>query len=96
MDYSMTGFSILHNLLGFAQFVYVELVMLSNCLILCNHLFLFPSIFPSIPCDSAGKEFACNAEDLASIPGLGRAPEKRKVYRLQYFGLENSIDCIVH
>ena len=27
---------------------------------------------------SNGKEAACNAEDLGSIPGLGRSPEKGK------------------
>ena len=37
-----------------------------------------------------------NAGDLVSIPGLGRSPGEGKGYPLQYFGLENSIDCIVH
>ena len=32
------------------------------------------------PCGSAGKEFACNARDLGSIPGLGRSPGKEKGY----------------
>ena len=31
-----------------------------------------------------------------SIPGLGRSPGEGKGYPLQYSGLENSIDCIVH
>ena len=31
-----------------------------------------------------------------SIPGLGRFPGEGKVYPLQYSGLENSMDCIVH
>ena len=48
------------------------------------------------PCGSAGKESACNAGDLGSIPGLGRYPGKGKGYPLQYSGLENSMDCIVH
>ena len=30
------------------------------------------------PGGSAGKESACNAEDLGSIPGLGRVPWRRK------------------
>ena len=47
------------------------------------------------PCGSAGKESACNAGDLGSIPGLGRSPGKGKGYPLQYSGLENSMDCIV-
>ena len=45
---------------------------------------------------SAGKESTCNAGDLRSIPGLGRSPREGKVYTLQYSGLENSMDCIVH
>ena len=48
------------------------------------------------PCGSVGKESACNARDLGSIPGLGRSPGEGKGYPLQYSGLENSIDCIVH
>ena len=48
------------------------------------------------PCDSGGKEFACNLGDLGSIPELGRAPGEEKDYPLQYSGLENSMDCIVH
>ena len=34
--------------------------------------------------------------DLGSTPGLGRSPGEGKVYPLQYSGLENSMDCIVH
>ena len=45
---------------------------------------------------SAGKESACNAGDLGSIPGLGRSPGEEKGYQLQYSGLENSMDFIVH
>ena len=48
------------------------------------------------PCDSAGKESACNAGDLGSIPGLGRSPGEKKGYAVQYSGLENFMDCIVH
>ena len=48
------------------------------------------------PCGSAGKESACNAGDLGSIPGLGRSPEEGKGYPLQYSGLDNSMDCIVY
>ena len=43
------------------------------------------------PCGSAGKESACNAGDLGSIPGLGRSPGEEKSYPLQYSGLENSM-----
>ena len=48
------------------------------------------------PCGSAGKESACNAGDLGSIPGLGRSPGEGKGYPLQCSGLENSMDSIVH
>ena len=50
--------------------------------------------FLGFSCVSAGKESACNAGDLGSIPGLGRSPGQG--YPLQYSGLENSVDCIVH
>ena len=45
---------------------------------------------------SVGKESTCNGGDLGLIPGLGRSPGDRKGYPLQYSGLENSMDCIVH
>ena len=48
------------------------------------------------PCGSAGKESACNAGDLGSILGLGRSPGEGKGYPLQYSGLENPVDCIIH
>ena len=35
-------------------------------------------------------------EDLSSILGLGRSPVEGKGYPLQYSGLENSRDCVVH
>ena len=36
------------------------------------------------PCGSAGKESACNAGDLGSIPGLGRSAGEGNGYPLQY------------
>ena len=48
------------------------------------------------PGGSAGKESACNVGDLGSILGLGRSPGEGNGYPLQYSGLENSVDCIVH
>ena len=47
------------------------------------------------PGDSAGKESACNAGDLGSIPRLGRSLGEENGYPLQYSGLENSMDCTV-
>ena len=48
------------------------------------------------PDSSVGKESACNAGNPDLIPGLGRSPGEGKGYPLQYCGLENSMDCIVH
>ena len=53
-------------------------------------------VFLGFPCGSASKESTCNVGDLGSIPVLGRAPGEGKIYPLQYFGLENSMDCTVH
>ena len=53
-------------------------------------------VFLGFPGGSAGKESACNAGDLGSVPGLGRSPGEGKGCPLQYSGLENSTDCIVH
>ena len=53
-------------------------------------------VFLGFPCGSAGKESACNVGDLGSTPGLGRSPGEGKGYPLQYSGLENSMNCIVH
>ena len=47
MDCSMSGSSILHHQSLF-KFMSIELVITSNHLILCHHLLLLPSVFPSI------------------------------------------------
>ena len=58
---------------------------------------IFPPPAPQgFSCGSAAKESTCNAADLGSIPGLERSPGEGKGYALQYSGLENSMDCIVH
>ena len=54
---------------------------------------LFPQGFPD---SSNSKEFALSVGDLDSIPGLGRSSGEGKGYPLQYSGLENPMDCIVH
>ena len=53
------------------------------------------------PGGSDGKECACNAEDLGSIPGLGRSPGGGHGNPLQYSCLENrrgqrSLQATVH
>ena len=49
-----------------------------------------------LPCSSAGEESTCNVGDMGSIPELGRSPGEGKGHPLQYSGLENSINCVVH
>ena len=46
------------------------------------------------PGDSASKKSSCCVGDVGSIPGLGRSSGEG--CPLQYSGLENSMDCIVH
>ena len=48
------------------------------------------------PHSSVSKESGCNAGDLGLIPWLGRSPGEGDGCALQYSGLENSMDCIVH
>ena len=58
--------------------------------------FIGSSRWMGFPDSSVGKESICNAGDLGLIPGLGRSPGEGNDYPLQYSGLENSTDCIVH
>ena len=44
------------------------------------------------PCSSVGKESACNAGDLGSIPGSRRPPGEGNSNSLQYSCLENLMD----
>ena len=44
------------------------------------------------PGGSDGKESACNAGDLGSIPGSGRSPGEENGNPLQYSCLENPMD----
>ena len=58
---------------------------------------MLPSlVLLGFPCGSTGKETAFNVGYVGLIPGLGRSPGEEKGYSLQYSGLENSMDCIVH
>ena len=55
----------------------------------CNVILLVGLGFPL---GSEGKESACNAGDLGSIPGSERYPGEGNGYLLQDFCLENSMD----
>ena len=58
-------------------------------------MYLFTNAL-GFPGGSAGKGSDCNVGDLGLIAGLGRSPGEGKGYPLQYFGLENPMDSIVH
>ena len=47
-------------------------------------------------CGSSGEESICNVGDLDLIPALGRSPGEGNSYPLQYSGLENSLNCVIH
>ena len=49
-----------------------------------------------LPLSSVGKESACNAGDPGLIPELEKSAAEGIGYPLQYSGLENSMNCIVH
>ena len=97
MDCSMPGSPVLHYLPEFAQkYIYISpksyacIKMSSFSFLTCKSVikslsFLIPSHFQNgFPDSSVGKESACNAGDLGSIPGLGRSPGERIGYPLQY------------
>ena len=48
------------------------------------------------PGGSVAKESTFNAGGLGLSPELGKSPGEEKGYPIQYSGLENSVDCIVH
>ena len=62
----------------------------------CEVFLFFVKSSSGFPCGSAGKESACSAGDLGSIPGLERSPGEGKDYPLQYSDLENSMDSIAY
>ena len=61
-----------------------------------RELFIFIDRFP---CDSAGKESACNVGDLGLIPGVGRSPGEREwlptpvFWPGEFHGLHNPWGC---
>ena len=61
-----------------------------------EHTYMQQCYYLLFPGGLAGKESACNAGDLGSIPGLGRSPGEGNGYPLQYFSWKNSLHCIVH
>ena len=50
------------------------------------------AVLACFPCSLLGKESACSAGDLGSIPGLERSPGEGNGNSLQYHCLENLMD----
>ena len=61
-----------------------------------SFIFFHMNTTAGFPGGSAGKESTYNVGELGSIPGLGRSLVERTSCPLQYSGLENSMDCIIH
>ena len=57
---------------------------------------IFINVVMGFPGSSVDRESTGNVEDLSLIPGLGRSTGEGIGYPLQYSGLENSMDYIVH
>ena len=55
-----------------------------------------PHVLLGFPGGSAGEESACVAGDLGTVPGLGSSLGGGNGYPLQFSGLENCMDYIVH
>ena len=88
--------TIFQHLLKTASHKTFLILFLALVIFLCISFIVYLPRWMGFPCGLAAKESVCNAGDLGSIPGLGRSPGEGKGYPLQYSGLENSMDCIVH
>ena len=65
-----------------------------RCIVFHNIIeFAYGFTAQGFPCDSAGKEPACNAGNLGLIPGLGRSPARGKGYPLQYSVFSIPLTC---
>ena len=77
------------------RIVYMDLSELLLILTLPGHFYeiYYEYVIKGFPGGSDGKESACNAGDLGSIPGSGRSPLEEGIgYPLKYSCLENHMD----
>ena len=75
--------------------VYYRILSITPCVIQQDFVvyFIYSSLYLlGLSGGSDSKKSACNAEDLGSIPGLGRSPEGGNGNPLQCSCLENSTD----
>ena len=66
--------------------------LISIHLTLKHHIVHLKNVLHIVCHSSVGKEFACNAGDLSSIPGSGRSPGEGNGNQLQYSCLEKPMD----
>ena len=85
---------------GLSSNVTLSLSAFCTSYLCCNPLppcfVILLSTHQGFPGDSEGKESACNVGDLGLITGWQRSPGEGHGHPLQYSGLENSVDCIIH
>ena len=67
-------------------------VLHKSCLLLSAVIKTQSSLSLGFPCSSVGKESACSAGDLSSIPESGRSSGEENGNPLQYSCLENPMD----
>ena len=73
--------------------------LIRETVVISTHICLLLNIVPyllhipvGLPCSSNGKESACNAGELCSIPGSGRSPGEGNGNPFQYSCLGNLMD----
>ena len=64
-------------------------------------VFVWKAVSPGYACIGlprwlSGKESACSVGDAGSIPGSGRSLGERNGNPLQYYCLENPMDCVAN
>ena len=74
MDCSIPGFPVLHYLPEIVQIHVIELVMLSNHIILCHHLLLLPSVFPNFRIFSNESFFASGGQNIGASASASVLP----------------------
>ena len=72
----------MHIYVLFTQYILSIIIYIIKYIYIC--------IYIKLPYSSDGKESACNAGNMGSIPGSGRSPKEGNENPLQYSCLENS------
>ena len=93
MDCSLSGSSV-HGI--FQAIVLYRIKKWSIYRYLIIYIWSAGNVSNVFPGGTVAKNPPTNAGDPSSIPVLGRSPREENGNPLQYSGLENSMDCIVH